>query len=255
MKKKWKTNRGGQAPTNNVCQGGTQFNISGNAQFVNGGTGIQVNGPYYATAEGGFSAQRQNGRKEKTQRKQWEPPAVRFLEKAEPEVELPKEPAKEPEVELLKEPAAETELPKEAEAELPKEPAKEDRRAASTDKVLNGLMEHGGERLDALEQIRKAMALIDPGNRVSLALLLLVCQEAKAVTIGTQPTAFVKLLSIEGLLPQDPKEQDRITHAMRRTMKDFARYISYKKWPETTEDYRRKKQMAEQLYRALLNLH
>lgn len=243
MKKKWKTNRGGQASTNNVCQGGTQFNISGNAQFVNGGTGIQVNGPYYATAEGGFSAQRQNGRKEKTQRKQWEPPAVRFLEKAEPEVELPKEPAKEPEV------------PKEEEAELSKEPAKEDRRAASTDKVLNGLMEHGGERLDALEQIRKAMALIDPGNRVSLALLLLVCQEAKAVTIGTQPTAFVKQLSIEGLLPQDPTEQDRITHAMRRTMKDFARYISYKKWPETTEDYRRKKQMAEQLYRALLNLH
>lgn len=247
MKKKWKTNRGGQAPTNNVCQGGTQFNISGNAQFVNGGTGIQVNGPYYATAEGGFSAQRQNGRKEKTQRKQWEPPAVRFLEKAEPAAEL------------LKEPAAEPELPKEAEAELTKEPAaesaKEDRRTASTDKVLNGLMEHGGERLDALEQIRKAMALIDPGNRVSLALLLLVCQEAKAVTIGTQPTAFVKLLSIEGLLPQDPTEQDRIAHAMRRTMKDFARYISYKKWPETTEDYRRKKQMAEQLYRALLNLH
>lgn len=243
MKKKWKTNRGGQASTNNVCQGGTQFNIAGNAQFVNGGTGIQVNGPYYATSDGGFSAQRQNGRKEKTQQKQWEPPAVRFLEKAEPEVEL------------LKEPAAETELPKEAEAELPKEPAKEDRRAASTDKVLNGLMEHGGERLDALEQIRKAMALIDPGNRVSLALLLLVCQEAKAVTIGTQPTAFVKQLSIEGLLPQDPEEQDRITHAMRRTMKDFARYISYKKWPETTEDYRRKKQLAEQLYRALLNLH
>ena len=179
MKKKWKTNRGGQASTNNVCQGGTQFNISGNAQFVNGGTGIQVNGPYYATAEGGFSAQRQNGRKEKTQRKQWEPPAVRFLEEAEPEAELPKEPAA--------------------------EPAKEDRRAASTDKVLNGLMEHGGERLDALEQIRKAVALIDPGNRVSLALLLLVCQEAKAVTIGTQPTAFVKQLSIEGLLPQDPE--------------------------------------------------
>lgn len=225
MKKGRKTKWGGQAPTNNVCQGGTQFNIAGNAQFVNGGTGIQVNGSYYATSEGGFSAQRQNGRKEKTQRKQWEPPAMRYLEKAEPE------------------------------AELPKEPAKEDRRAASTDKVLNGLMEHGGERLDALEQIRKAMALIDPGNRVSLALLLLVCQEAKAVTIGTQPTAFVKLLSIEGLLPQDPTEQDRIAHAMRRTMKDFARYISYKKWPETTEDYRRKKQMAEQLYRALLNLH
>ena len=243
MKKGRKTKWGGQAPTNNVCQGGTQFNIAGNAQFVNGGMGIQVNGPYYAAGEGGFSAQRQNGRKEKTQQKQWEPPAVRFLEKAEPVAEL------------LKEPAAETELPKEAEAELPKEPAKEDRRAASTDKVLNGLMEHGGERLDALEQIRKAMALIDPGNRVSLALLLLVCQEAKAVTIGTQPMAFVKQLSIEGLLPQDPKEQDRITHAMRRTMKDFARYISYKKWPETTEDYRRKKQMAEQLYRALLNLH
>ena len=210
MKKGRKTKWGGQAPTNNVCQGGTQFNIAGNAQFVNGGMGIQVNGPYYAAGEENRSTDNQQ--------------------------------QKAPEVKTEK-------------TETPTTDSESHPSADSMEKVLNSHMEHGGVQLNALEQIRKAMALIDPGNRVSLALLLLVCQEAKAVTIGTQPMAFVKQLSIEGLLPQDPKEQDRITHAMRRTMKDFARYISYKKWPETTEDYRRKKQMAEQLYRALLNLH
>ena len=234
MKKKWKTNRGGQAPTNNVCQGGTQFNISGNAQFVNGGTGIQVNGPYYATAEGGFSAQRQNGRKEKTQRKQWEPPAVRFLEKAEPVAEPAKEPVQ-----------AET-----AAAVSEKHP-----KADSTEKVLTDGMEHDGKCLDSLAQIRKAVKLIDPCSGVELALLLLVSKQAKAVTIGTQPLAFVKMLSREGLLPKEAEGKEKsIAHAMWRPMGDLSNYRFYQKWPEDSHQERKKKKTAEQLYRVLLNL-
>lgn len=210
MKKGRKTKWGGQAPTNNVCQGGTQINISGNAQFVNGGTGIQVNGPYYAAGEENRSTDDQ-------------------LQKA-PEVKTEK-------------------------TETPTTDSESHPSADNMEKVLNSHMEHGGEQLNALEQIRKAMALIDPGNRVSLALLLLVCQEAKAVSIDTHPMAFVRLLSSQGLLPNDLVEQKRIAHSMQRTMKDFAGYISYKKWPETNEDYQRKRQKAEQLYRALLNLH
>lgn len=246
MKKKWKTNRGGQASTNNVCQGGTQFNISGNAQFVNGGTGIQVNGPYYATAEGGFSAQRQNGRKEKTQQKQWEPPAVRFLEKAEPAAELLKEPAVEPAAEPAKEPVqAET-----AAAVSEKHP-----KADSTEKVLTDGMEHGGKCLDSLAQIRKAVKLIDPCSGVELALLLLVSKQAKAVTIGTQPLAFVKMLSREGLLPKEAEGQEKsIAHAMWRPMGDLSNYRFYQKWPEDSHQERKKKKTAEQLYRVLLNL-
>lgn len=246
MKKKWKTNRGGQASTNNVCQGGTQFNISGNAQFVNGGTGIQVNGPYYATAEGGFSAQRQNGRKEKTQRKQWEPPAVRFLEKAEPAAELLKEPAVEPAVEPAKEPVqAET-----AAAVSEKHP-----KADSTEKVLTDGMEHDGKCLDSLAQIRKAVKLIDPCSGVELALLLLVSKQAKAVTIGTQPLAFVKMLSREGLLPKEAEGKEKsIAHAMWRPMGDLSNYRFYQLWPEDSHQRREKKKTAEQLYRVLLNL-
>ena len=252
MKKKWKTNRGGQAPTNNVCQGGTQFNISGNAQFVNGGTGIQVNGPYYATsergfsAEGGFSAQRQNGRKEKTQQKQWEPPAVRFLEKAEPAAELLKEPAVEPAVESAKEPVqAET-----AAAVSEKHP-----KADSTEKVLTDGMEHDGKCLDSLAQIRKAVKLIDPCSGAELALLLLVSKQAKAVTIGTQPLAFVKMLSREGLLPKEAEGKEKsIAHAMWRPMGDLSNYRFYQKWPEDSHQERKKKKTAEQLYRVLLNL-
>ena len=242
MKKKWKTNRGGQAPTNNVCQGGTQFNISGNAQFVNGGTGIQVNGPYYATAEGGFSAQRQNGRKEKTQRKQWEPPAVRFLEKAEPAAELV--------VELAAEPAKEPVQAETAAAVSEKHP-----KADSTEKVLTDGMEHGGKCLDSLAQIRKAVKLIDPCSGVELALLLLVSKQAKAVTIGTQPLAFVKMLSREGLLPKEAEGKEKsIAHAMWRPMGDLSNYRFYQKWPEDSHQERKKKKTAEQLYRVLLNL-
>lgn len=210
MKKGRKTKWGGQAPTNNVCQGGTQFNIAGNAQFVNGGMGIQVNGPYYAAGE-------ENRSTDDHQRK---------------EPEMKPEKTGTPTTDSESHPSAD-----------------------SMEKVLNSHMEHGGVQLNALEQIRKAMALIDPGNRVSLALLLLVCQEAKAVSIDTHPLAFVRLLSSQGLLPNDLVEQKRIAHSMQRTMKDFAGYISYKKWPETNEDYQRKRQKAEQLYRALLNLH
>lgn len=242
MKKKWKTNRGGQASTNNVCQGGTQFNISGNAQFVNGGTGIQVNGPYYATPEGGFSAQRQNGRKEKTQQKQWEPPAVRFLEKAEPAAELVVEPAAEPAKESVQ---AET-----AAAVSEKHP-----KADSTEKVLTDGMEHDGECLDSLAQIRKAVKLIDPCSGAELALLLLVSKQAKAVTIGTQPLAFVKMLSREGLLPKEAEGKEKsIAHAMWRPMGDLSNHRFYQKWPEDTHQKREKKKTAEQLYRVLLNL-
>lgn len=234
MKKKWKTNRGGQASTNNVCQGGTQFNISGNAQFVNGGTGIQVNGPYYATPEGGFSAQRQNGRKEKTQRKQWEPPAVRFLEKAEPAAE----PAKES-----------------VQAETAAAVSKKHPKADSTEKVLTDGMEHDGKCLDSLAQIRKAVKLIDPCSGAELALLLLVSKQAKAVTIGTQPLAFVKMLSREGLLPKEAEGQEKsIAHAMWRPMGDLSNHRFYQQWPEDSHQERKKKKTAEQLYRVLLNL-
>ena len=254
MKKKWKTNRGGQAPTNNVCQGGTQFNISGNAQFVNGGTGIQVNGPYYATAEGGFSAQRQNGRKEKTQRKQWEPPAVRFLEKAEPAAEPAAELVAVPAGELAAVPAVEP-AKEPVQAETAAAVSEKHPKADSTEKVLTDGMEHGGKCLDSLAQIRKAVKLIDPCSGAELALLLLVSKQAKAVTIGTQPLAFVKMLSREGLLPKEAEGKEKsIAHAMWRPMGDLSNHRFYQKWPEDSHQKRKKKKTAEQLYRVLLNL-
>ena len=116
-------------------------------------------------------------------------------------------------------------------------------------------MLQNGERLDSLEQIRKAVELIDPSNGVSVALLLLVGKQAKAVTIGTQPQAFVKMLSREGLLPKEAEGKEKsIAHAMWRTMGDHANHRFYQQWPEDSEPQRKKKKTAEQLYRVLLNL-